>query len=246
MKINTDINILGSLQDWNLIKHFYVQTNIDYKLQTPIKTEKSVQRFSKAIINNFLTFRPVQTEQLFVSLLHDSGIDSDMLMFLFWHASYNNELFHYLNTQVFFPAFYSGRVSLKADEVMACLNDLKTRESTLREWSDSTISTTASKYLTLLRKFGLMEGSATKSIVHPHLSDAQFVIFVYWIVAVSEHNNLLKSNWLKYSFSELQPFLDTLMQKRFSRFFHLNYTGDKLNIKLLIPYENIYDNINQP
>lgn len=31
-----------------------------------------------------------------------------------------------------------------------------------------------------------MEGSVNKSIVHPHLNDAMFILFTYWIVAISE------------------------------------------------------------
>jgi len=52
---------------------------------------------------------------------------------LFWNASANNELFNYLNEKVFFPAFYSGRVVHKNDEVVACIKDLKLTEDDLKK-----------------------------------------------------------------------------------------------------------------
>ena len=55
MKINSDINVLGSLPDWNLIKVFISEdmSSIHEKggihHYTAIKTDKSVKRFEKAI-----------------------------------------------------------------------------------------------------------------------------------------------------------------------------------------------------
>jgi hypothetical protein len=90
-----------------------------------------------------------------------------------------------------------------------------------------------------------MEGSVNKSIVHPHLNDAMFILYVYWLVAISEKPNLVSSNWLPYSFSEKQAFLDRLLQKKFSKYFNVIYTGDKLSVEPLIPYESIYEYISQ-
>jgi len=55
MPINSDINVLGSLPDWNLIKVFLSEDmdSINEKggihTYTAIKTDKSVKRFEKAI-----------------------------------------------------------------------------------------------------------------------------------------------------------------------------------------------------
>jgi hypothetical protein len=249
MNINSDINVLGSLPDWNLI---YVFLTENYKSIlskggihsfTAIKTGRSVMRFEKAIKSTFLHFRIPDIDKLFSSLIIKGGINHETMMFLFWNASQNNELLHYLNEKVYFPAFYSGRVSIKTDEVVACIKDLKQTEVDLQKWSEITITTTASKYLTLLKKFGLMEGSVHKTIIHPYLSDEMFVVFVYWMTAVNEKPNLLKGNLLQYGFTELQPFVDRVVQKKFSKYFNIVYTGDKLNIEPLLPYESIYDSL---
>jgi hypothetical protein len=249
VNINSDINILGSLPDWNLIKVFLSEDMDSIKEKgglhtyTAIKTDKSVERFEKAIKTTLIKSKKPSLELIIRQSIKISATSSDTLLLLFWNASANNELLLYLNDKVFFPAFYSGRVSIKKEEVEACINELKETETDLKKWSKDTIKTTARKYLTLLKKFGMMEGSVNKSIVHPHLNDAMFVLFTYWIAAISEKPNLVNSSWLPYCFSEKQSFLDRLLQKKFSKYFNVVYTGDKLSIEPLIPYESIYEHI---
>ena len=250
MTINSDINVLGSLPDWNLINVF-LKDNISslrkvggVHTYTAIKTDKSVKRFEKAISAPLIKFCGAEVEVLVRDIFESESISNDSLLLIFWNASFNNELLHYLNTQTYFLAFYSGRISIKQDEVAACLKDLKEREIELKKWSDSTLQITASKYLTLLKKFHLMEGSLNKTILHPYLNDRMFILFVYWIKAVETKSNLLESEWLKYSFCEKSVFLERLMQKKFAKYFQLNYTGDNLKIETTMPYEKIYHAIN--
>ena len=86
-----------------------------------------------------------------------------------------------------------------------------------------------------------MEGTLNKKILHPYLSDKMFVMFIYWLNSTESRSNLIDSQWLKYSFCELPVFLERVMQKRFTKYFDLIYTGDKLTIETTIPYENIYN-----
>lgn len=250
MIINTDINILGGLPDWKLI---YVFLNEDLKSiraaggtrsVTTIKTDRSVMRFEKAITNTLLKFKNEDVESLFRSIIESEEISADSLLFIFWNASLNNDLLHYLNDKVFFPALYSGRVSIKTDEASACIKELKQKENDLQKWSDVTVNTTASKYLTLLKKFRLMDGAANKTINHPNVNDKMFVFFIYWLVSVSDASNILISPWIQYSFSEKQIFIQRVMQKKFSKFFNIQYTGDKLSVDPLISYKEIYNYAN--
>jgi hypothetical protein len=247
VKIDSSLNILGSLPDWNLVTVFLnasigsMKKSGGIHTYTAIKTDKSVMRFEKAITGTLIRFKNGDVEALVRAVLNQEQITNNSLLQLFWNASLNNELLHYLNVQLFFPAFYSGRISIKKNEVSACIRDLKERESDLKKWSDSTIEVTASKYLTLLKKFHLMEGELNKTIVHPYLNDQLFVMFVYWLKAVSTKPNLLESEWLIYCFSERTVFMERLMQKKYTRFFNLNFTGDKLTIETILPYSTLYD-----
>jgi hypothetical protein len=249
MQINSDINVLGSLPDWNLIKVFLsedmrsIGENGGINSYTAIKTDKSVKRFEKAIKATLIQNKKPELEMIIRQAIKANAISTNTLLILFWNASYNNDLLNHLNDKVFFPAFYSGRVSIKNDEVIASIKDLKLSEDDLKKWSEITVSTTASKYLTLLKKFGLMEGSLNKTIIHPNLNDNLFILFVYWIAAISDKPNLITNSWIQYCFSERQSFIDRLLQKKFSKYFNVVYTGDRLNIEPLIPYESIYEYI---
>ena len=247
MTINSDINILGSLSDWNLVQIFL---NEDLKsLQekggihnfTSIKTNKSIRLFEKAIKNTLLKCKNENVHSILSQSIVQSGITSDSLLLLFWNASLNNSLFFYLNETVFFPAFYSRRSVIKKDEIVPCILELKQSQDSLKRWSNNTINTTASKYLTLLKKFGLLEGTVNKRINHPYLSDDMFIRFTYWMLAIAEKPNLLSSNWIKYSFTEKQIFIDRLFQKKFTKYFTIHFTGDNLMIQPILPYESIYE-----
>lgn len=247
MKINSDINVLGSLPDWNLLNIFLNESKESIKVGggihsfTAIKTDKSVKRFENAILATLLKFPNKDVEKLIRSILSIDKISNDSLLLIYWNASFNNELLNYFNQHLYFIAFYSGRITIRQDEVSACLKDLREREQELKKWSDSTIFTTASKYLTLLKKFHLMEGTLNKTIIHPYLSDKMFVVFIYWLKAIEIKSNLLESEWIKYSFLEHTIFIERLLQKKFSKYFQIQYTGDKLSIETLLPYSNIYD-----
>lgn len=251
MNINSDINILGGLPDWNLIRLF-MNNSIEslnqlggHRSYTAIKTDKAVKRFEKAITETLLHFKNKELELIFRNVISKESISNDSLLLIFWNASNNNDLLNYLNESVYFPAMYSGRVGIRTPEVVACLNELKETEQDLKKWADSTIEMTASKYLTLLKKLNLMEGSQNKSIKHTYLSDKMLVIFIYWILSVEPKSNLLESSWLKYSFSEKQNFLDRILQRKFSKFFNITFNGDYLKIEPVLSYNLLYDALTQ-
>jgi len=251
MNINSDINALGGLPDFNLIPLFLDESIQSLNLKsgahayTSIKTNKSIKEFERVIKKSIFVFKNKECEYLLRSILTNESISPSSLMYLFWHTSANNELLHYLNEKVYFIAFYSGRISIKQPEVFACLQELRETEKDLQKWSESTIDLTASKYLTLLKKLGLMEGVQTKTIVHPYLNDMMLVLFLYWLMAIETRPNLLESPWLKYCFSERQIFIERIMQKKFAKFINLNFTGDKLKIEPIVSYQNIYDVLTQ-
>ena len=246
MNINSDINILGGLPDLNLITHFLFKTGVDSAIQpghytyTSIKTDKSVKRFERAINGTFLKFKGRESEYLIKSILASESVSHGSLLMLFWNASLNNDLLHYLNTRVYFPAFYSGRLIIKTDDAEACIKELRETEESIKGWSANTVYTVSYKYLALLKKFNLMEGGLHKKILHPYLSDKMFVLFIYWIKAIEPKPNLLESSWLKYSFCEQSVFIDRVLQKKFAEFYRLTYTGDQLKIETSLPYEKIY------
>jgi len=250
MIVNSDINILGGLHEFELIFKFINKESTTSQTEEPsfpdnsfftkIKTDKSVKRFGRAIRRTLLSYKNDKIKCLVLNMLENEGISDNSLLILFWNASINNELLNYLNAQVYFPAYYSGRLVIRQDEVLACIKELKTKSETLQKLSNKTIEILATKYLTLLRKFKLLEGSNTKTIKHPYLSDLSFIYFFYWIMAVESKSNVFESSWLIYSFNEKDILLERLLQKKYTKFIDLTYTGDRLTLIPIVDYKKLY------
>lgn len=246
--LNTDINILSNLPDYSFLKSFFDPyfTGEEETSQASgeFKTIKSLKRFEAAVKKSFLTFPDSRIEQIVTNAYKSGGLSDDVFMLLFWNLSINNDLFSYLNEHVYFPALYSGRVAIRTGEVQACLKELQENNQDVKSWTSTTINETSSSYLRILKKLNLMVGAgATKTIKSPFLSDKQFVLFIYILKVVEEKNNILESEWIPYSFCERPIFIERTLQKKFSNFFELTYSGDKLTITTILPYSEIYNAI---
>ncbi len=248
MIINTDINILGGLSEFNLIeallkKNNETTTHESSQVYSNIKTIKALKRYERAILNTLIKFTNHKIEVLTRKVIDSEGITPDSLLLIFWNAATNNELLDYLNQKVYFPALYSGRVTIKKDEVIACLNELKQSEVALQKWSDSTIDTTSRKYLALLRRFNLMAGIRKQTIIHNNISDKLMILFIYWLLAVETKANVLESSWLPYCLLEKEVLVQLILQKKFMKYYNVSYSGDKLKIEPLFAYEEVYDEL---
>lgn len=249
MNINTDINVLGSILDLNIIsnvfnrggKHISENSN-DFSI-TKIKTTKSLKRYESAIKNTLILFKNEEIKELFETVFFKEGLSEDFLSILFLNASFNNDLLDYFNQNVYFPAFFSGRITIKKEEIIACVNDLKQREEVVKKWSDSTIDVTASKYLSFLKKFYLLEGGRNKSIRHKYIDDKQLTVFIYWLLKVESKPNILESKWLGYCFLDKEIFKERVLQRKFMKYINVIYTGDSMKLETLISYKDIYNEL---
>lgn len=248
--INTDVNILGGLPNWDLLidainQKWNSRDASNHKSSTHIKTEKSISRFLSSINKTFLTFSDNRIEELYRSPLTSEGINDDTLMMLFWNSSRNNTLIQMMNDQVFFPAMFSGRSSIRNQDVTSFLNELKHTSEVVNGWGKSTLETTASKYLTLLMKFKLLSEGPKRVFQIPYFSDKLFITFVYWLTAAENGSNLINSNWINYSFSERQLFLDRLLQPKFSKYVDITYSPSSMKIKSLMDYSLLHHELSK-
>ena len=241
IKIDSTINILGGMPDLQLINYFLLEhdSKQEHFQFTDIRSQKSVQRFKKAIKDGFITGNS-KIDELTRTYLFNKNINENRYL-LFLILSVNNSLFNSLNENVFFPVYYSGRKLIKKEEVLVCLKDLTKRNQDLAKWGDYTLELTASKYLTLLKKFGLMEGVAKKEIVYQNLNLEEFTLFIYCIAEFDKSPNKLKSEWLPYSFLEKEFLLKMVLDKKRMKFIDLTYASENLKYKTLIEYSQLYD-----
>ena len=129
--------------------------------------------------------------------------------------------------------------------MIASLFELKETEPQLKSWSNSTLTTTASKYLTLLKKFDLLEGTLKKTIKNKFLSDEMFLVFVFWVCQFKETSNVLKSEWLKYGFMEGSTFIERVVLKKYTPYYTITYNGEILRIEPSIPYHQLIESIHE-
>ncbi len=245
MEINTDINIIGGMPDYNLLRVYIAGEAKDKSSDeiqheyTSVKTEKAFKRFQSAIDKSVNTFKTEELKEMIQTMCNVQDLDETLLLLFFWNLSLNNELFAYLNEAVYFPVLFSGRTIITAEEVLACLKELKQNEACLNKWSDSTMSMMASKYLTVLKKLGLIDGGIKKKIIYKNLTDKQFLLFVYWLIQAEESTNLSDSRWMKYGFMEKPYFIERCLQNKYRQFININFNGEILRATPLMTYEEI-------
>lgn len=251
MDINTDINIIGGMPDYNLIRVYIAgeandKTSDEIQREyTSIKTEKAFKRFQSAIDKSMNTFKTLELKHMIQNLCSAEAYGETLSLMFFWNMSLNNEMFNYLNETVYFPVLFSGRTVITADEVLLCLKELKLKEEGLKKWSDTTMEITASKYLTVLKKLGLLDGAIKKKIVYKNLSEKQFILFLYWLMQAEESTNLSDSRWMKYCFMEKQFFIEKCLQPKYMKFINLTYNGEILRAEPTIQYKEICDECKQ-
>jgi len=239
---NTDINIIGGIPDYHLIyKALPLLINDNAELQKILvtsnefsfRTVKSRKRFLAVINSAFITDnQPINilTANLIKHLKYDEKAQA---IILFWLFSINNTLFYELNRDVFLRYYFQGRAELPKDDVIAYLKDLISRNKQLKgKWSEITIDTIASKYLTILKKLHLLEGKQKKSFCFVNISDELLAAFIHiYKLMNNRKSNILDDEFLPFSLISRENILDRLKKIGKKDWIKMNYTGTSLNVE---------------
>lgn len=254
MKYNTDINIVGSIPDYHLIyKALPLLISKDDKLiqilvkdnEFNLRTEKSRKRFLSVLNSAFVNEDGAINEFVGEIIGSKDVDDKSKAIFLFWVFSINNELFRELNNLLFLKYYYQGRAEFPAKDVEAYLKDLINRTEELQgRWSENTISTIASKYLTVLKKLNLIEGTQKKSFCFIRISDELIVCLIH----IYSLMNLQGANFLDHEFSQWMfiskdSILERLKKIGKKDWIKMNYTGSSLRVESGFDNNNIIDGI---
>ena len=246
MTINTDINIIGSILDLNIISNMLeidgkeIPGN-NYDLSTTkLKTTRSLKRYTRAIKNTLIYFKNQEIKDLFIEVFVNEALSEDCLMILFLNVSVNNDLLNYFNQNIYFPAYFSNRTHIQKDEIIAAINDLKQSEDAVKKWSDSTIDILSRKYLALLQKFNLLGSGRNKPIKRTIINDKQLILFIYCLLKIETKTNIIESKWLIYCLLEKEIFKERVLQKKFMKYFRVMYTGNAMKLEPHFLYKDVY------
>lgn len=253
MKINSDINIIGGIPDFHLIEVALTlfakgKGQLDLKEQVitnnafDFRTESTRKRFLEAVTRSILVFANETHQQLIESLFATPGLADLKRKAVFWQLLFGNDLFRLISINVYARAYFSGRTILVGKEVFAYLKDLQAAVTELKVFSDSTLETIASKYLTILKKLGMLEGAVKKRILNVRLSEHEVLFFAYFILSIDNTtSDLLKNPYRDFFFLEKADLVQALKSIKFMPVIDITATGEALNVALKLSPKELMD-----
>lgn len=251
MKYNTDINSFGGIQDYHMIHEAirsFLNDEQDFKERIveknefAIRTEQGRGRFYRGVRSSAMTFVNENHKNLYHSFFHQLDDSLPYNFLIFWLLAQNNLLFRTISEEVFLKFYFNGKVSITGDDVFAFLKHLQEEDETFGElnWTKKTMEPIASKYLTILKKLDLLEGTQKKLIKHIQVSDTTLAIFIYILKACyPETSNILTSKFLPFSFLTQERFVEKVKKIAQKGWFEMTYTGTNLNIEPIIKYNQL-------
>jgi hypothetical protein len=239
---NTDINIIGSIPDYTIV---YKAINLHSQTQDALedsiiknndfdfRTQKSRKRFVAALYSAFINFKNPHHKELIENIFSSELSLSTKQLTLFWQFSLVNPLFYEINKDVFVKNYFSGRVSFAKEDIVAYIKELISKKPQLKEkWSELTIQTIASKYLTILKKLDLLEGTVKKTFKHIQISNESLLVFIELALAVEpDLGDFFKSKYLPLIFMSKESFLQRAKELAMKDSIELSYNGTALKLE---------------
>ena len=254
-QFNADINVIGSIPDFRLIETALAelakgQGRVDLKelLVTnnafDFRTESTRKRFLAAVERTILVFASERHRQLMVALFNAPGLEALKRWAIFLQLLAGNNLFRLLTKEVYLKVYLSGRTTIAGDEVFAWLKDRQVHSPQFKIFSDSTLEKIGSKYLTILKKLGMIEGKVKKQLLNIRLSEDELIFFVYVILSVDDSTtDILKSPYREFLFLERENLIRALKNISFMPFLDIASTGEALTVQLKLSPQELVDAI---
>jgi hypothetical protein len=242
--INTSINIIGGIPDYRFVYDVLhllsknapedeIQDSVINKNVYSIRTVESRARFLFGIKSAFWQFKNIDHETLIRSLYKSNQFDNTKRFGLFWMLAINNTLFEKITINTFLKAYYSGRTQIQNDEIVGYLNHFRQTNDDLKKWSEKTISTVASKYLTFLKKIDFVKGTQKKEFQYIQADEPSIIFFIYLLKAIDpKQQDILKNRYVDLIFIEKEHLLGVLKKAKYMAYFNLETNGNDLKIDL--------------
>jgi hypothetical protein len=110
------------------------------------------------------------------------------------------------------------------------------------KFSDITVNTIASKYLTVLKKLDLIDGAQKKRFKHVQISNEALVIFIHLLKAIDPSgSDILKNKYITLSMVSPESFYERVKQLAKKDFFNMNFNGVALRIEPIHTNKGIAD-----
>ena len=212
-KYDSSVNIIGGIPDFAAMIDFIISSSQenDKTANFNFRTTTATSRLKKAVNDVFLNFNSDKHSELFLSAISSPEYSyEEKQIVLFWQFIYGNALFKEISENVFLRLLFAGRTSLDISDVIAFVKYLRSENPEDLPLSDGTVKTVSSKYLTILKKFGLADGKVKKTIKAPHVSPKLFIYLVRLAITVYPDEPTLNNPMFKYSFLDNNSIINRL------------------------------------
>lgn len=108
-----------------------------------------------------------------------AGVSSDVTEWCLYYEFAQDPFIRLVTTDFLYPEFERGTLSIQAVDIVDFVKSIQENYADLRDRSESTINEAATKYLTALRNFGLLEGVQRKEFAVTYVPDETIAYVVY-------------------------------------------------------------------
>ena len=200
-KYNTAINPLGGIADLNIIIEtirFYLQEGDLEKTREEFvegntfgfNIRSSSKRFFSVIKKIFINDPDNKANQFFMNSIASLNSDNSFKKAaLFIETCRKNDLFHDITLELLAKKYHENRRLITRDEIYDFLMDYG-QGTKITEWSDSTIKTICSKYISFMKRLGyFVKDEGYKSMFNfPQPNPAITTYLVYLLDAMGKVN----------------------------------------------------------
>lgn len=250
-KLETSINVIGGLKTIdtaiNVIQAYFLDNTSSTQNLTSaihIKTEKSKNRIEHAIKTVFLQFINEEHCELFKSIFVEQNHKFNINLVLFWQFSLNNKLFYEISTKLLIKNYFSGRTTINKEEIIGFIKELIHQSKEKVDWSEITIETLATKYLSILSKLNIMSGKRDRCFNYISLTTEELVLFVYFAKLYNQtSSNFLNNPFIELSFIPKEGLGNRLKKLASKEYFNFASDGQSVNIEFKYNYKGIYSEL---
>lgn len=108
-----------------------------------------------------------------------SDVRSDVIDWCLYYEFSQDRFIRLVTVDYLYPEFERGTLSVQSADIVEFIKSVQDNYADLRDRSESTINEAATKYLTALRNFGLMEGTQRKEFAVTYIPDETIAYVVY-------------------------------------------------------------------
>jgi hypothetical protein len=108
-----------------------------------------------------------------------ADVQSDVTDWCLYYEFAQDPFIRLVTLDFMFPEFERGTLSVQATDIVTFVESIQEDYAELRDRSESTIKEAATKYLTALRNYGLLEGTQRKEFAVTYVPDEAVAYVVY-------------------------------------------------------------------